>query len=393
MSEDSTTISTLEYGCSGGALQVRILRTWTPQIRSYETWFLAVDKHGDTIQILGQKKDQGHIKSILTISNCYTISDYACAEPDEYQNCIGKEIYISVGNASSICRIPDTRIIPTTSFRFISKIQIPDYVKQDPDFLGVFVKFRELTTKNKEPYTLLILTTESDEEIAIGLWKECTNVVEKFDRNLIEATPAPTVLAVTNAKIMTVAGALKVGTTSASHVYINPSIPETAALLDRFMRNCTSRSACKGPPTPLYDINEKPYSELLDKTFTVKASAVNITFTNNWYQVLCPLCKTSSFKKGNDWFCTSDGMVTTPIFMYKLSTTLTDTTDSITTNLSNNTVEKLTSITSEKAIQQYGHTHRKTLPPFIQNCKGLQKKMGITNDQKLECGQHSLHNN
>nr|KAJ0225940.1 hypothetical protein LSAT_V11C100005220 [Lactuca sativa] len=108
MSEDSTTISTLEYGCSGGALQ------------------------GDTNQILGQKKDQGHIKSILTISNCYTISDYACVEPDEYQNWIGKEIYISVGNASSICRIPDTGIIPTTSFHFISKSQIPDYVKQAP---------------------------------------------------------------------------------------------------------------------------------------------------------------------------------------------------------------------------------------------------------------------
>ncbi|CAH1428391.1 unnamed protein product [Lactuca virosa] len=246
MSEDSTTISTLEYGCSGGALQVHILRTWTPQIRSYETWFLAVDKHGDTIQILGQKKDQGHIKSILTISNCYTISDYACAEPDEYQNWIGKEINISVVNASSICRIPDTRITPTTSFHFIFKSQIPDYVKQAP---GVFVKSRELKTKNKEPYTLLILTTESDKEIPIGLWKECTNVLENFDRNLIEATPAPTVLAVTNAKIMTVE----------------------------------------------------------------------------------------------------------------------DTTDSITANLSENTVEKLNSITSEKAIQQHGHTHRKTLPPFIQD--------------------------
>ncbi|CAH1422882.1 unnamed protein product [Lactuca virosa] len=45
MSQTITTISEIHYGCPGTAIQVRILRMWTPQIRSQETWFLAVDKN------------------------------------------------------------------------------------------------------------------------------------------------------------------------------------------------------------------------------------------------------------------------------------------------------------------------------------------------------------
>ena len=45
MSETFTTISELQYGSPGTKLEVRILRTWKPQQRTYETWYLAVDKY------------------------------------------------------------------------------------------------------------------------------------------------------------------------------------------------------------------------------------------------------------------------------------------------------------------------------------------------------------
>lgn len=46
----------------------------------------------------------------------------------------------------------------------------------------------------------------SGQEIAISLWRECTDVSDKFDRAAIENTVGPTVIAITNVKIAPVAG-------------------------------------------------------------------------------------------------------------------------------------------------------------------------------------------
>lgn len=46
----------------------------------------------------------------------------------------------------------------------------------------------------------------SGEEIAISLWRECTDVSDKFDRIAIQNEAGPTVIAVTNVKVSSVAG-------------------------------------------------------------------------------------------------------------------------------------------------------------------------------------------
>ncbi|CAH1436144.1 unnamed protein product [Lactuca virosa] len=61
------TISELKYACAGEKLQVRILRKWKPQPRHHETWYLAVDKFGDAIQILGQRTNQEYIEAVLAV--------------------------------------------------------------------------------------------------------------------------------------------------------------------------------------------------------------------------------------------------------------------------------------------------------------------------------------
>nr|KAJ0195231.1 hypothetical protein LSAT_V11C700343150 [Lactuca sativa] len=84
MSEDFKRISDLEYGSPGKPLR------------------------GNSIRILGQKKKQGYIQLLLTSPNCYTISRYACPEPDEYQKWLENPVYINVGMASSITCTPRT---------------------------------------------------------------------------------------------------------------------------------------------------------------------------------------------------------------------------------------------------------------------------------------------
>ncbi|CAI9268452.1 unnamed protein product [Lactuca saligna] len=137
MSETFKPISELHYGSPGTTLQ------------------------GGAIQILGQRKDQGYVQSILQVSKGYTISNYGCREPNSYKKWIDNPIYIAIGMASSITLLPDTNTIPRNWFKFISKGQIPDFVDQCPDFLGIFVKFRSRFKKNNEPFFLPILKNDS----------------------------------------------------------------------------------------------------------------------------------------------------------------------------------------------------------------------------------------
>lgn len=76
---------------------------------------------GDDIQILGQRKDQGYVQYVFTVSKCYVISKYDCGELYSYQKWLDKSIFIVVGTASSIRQIPDTITIHKYWFYFISK--------------------------------------------------------------------------------------------------------------------------------------------------------------------------------------------------------------------------------------------------------------------------------
>ncbi|CAH1430050.1 unnamed protein product [Lactuca virosa] len=315
MSQTITTISEIHYGCPGTAIQVRILRMWTPQIRSQETWFLAVDKNGDAIQILGQRKDQGFVQSVLIPNRCYTIEKYGCGIPDRYKKWMEKDFYIAVGTTSSITTIPDTHVIPTYWFNFISK----------------------------KRYSRLCGSTCSGDDIAISLWKECTNILSKFDRVSLENAPTPAVVAISSVKISNYAGSLRLGTSSASHLYINPTIPETTILIDSY--GTFQQSPVNfDPPTLLSDILQKTYSDLSDKTFTAKASISEYIYSDCWF---------------------------------KLSAIITDESQSMTIVLSDNATQDLFGTTSDKLISHDDINHRKILPLIASALQGIPKKMKL----------------
>ncbi|CAI9280717.1 unnamed protein product [Lactuca saligna] len=158
-----TSISDLKTDGIGGPLQVRILRKWKHDVRRYETWYLAVDRFADAIQILGQRTNQSYIESVLHVSQCYTISDYSCPQLDNYQKFLENEFYIDVGLKSIIQPIPETTTIPKTWFRFVSKSHLIDLGERPPyypDYIGVLSKIRECTKASGESFVLLILTDE-----------------------------------------------------------------------------------------------------------------------------------------------------------------------------------------------------------------------------------------
>ncbi|CAI9263281.1 unnamed protein product [Lactuca saligna] len=379
---DMTNISDLKYACEGGALQVRILHKWKPQYRRYETWYLGVDKYGDAIQILGQRTNQGYIESIFHISNCYTISEYTCPYLDEYQKVLENEIYMDVGLISIIVPLPDTVTILATWFRFASKTDLlnlgenPSYY---PDFIGVLKKMRNCTKRNGEEFVLLILADESGDEIAISLRKECIDVREKFRLEELATPPATTVVAITNIKPSSIhiAGTLRFGSSPATHVYVNPPIQETTLLIHSFTGPTPPTSTASGPLTTLHELNNKIHSELVDKIFNVKATLTTITFKDCWFQVLCTTCKDPIFRKSNYWSCSAHGKTASPIFLYKLITTLTEPTGFLTTIMTDGAAQKLIGATPEKLMTDDHESNKKLPPTLINDHEGTSKTMSI----------------
>ncbi|CAI9293828.1 unnamed protein product [Lactuca saligna] len=342
-------ISELKTDGIGGPLQVRILRKWKHGVRRYETWYLAVDRFGDAIQILGQRTNRSYIEFVFNLSQCYTISDYSCPMLDKYQKFLQNAFYIDVGLMSMIEQILDTLTIPKNWFHFVSKtqlIELGDTPSYYPDYIGVLLKIRDCIKVGGESYVLLILTDESGRKLAINLWKECITNPQKFDRNSLQPPPATTVVAVTNLKPSISNGALRYGSSHATYVYVNPDIPETTSLINLYTGPSSPMPPLAGTPSTLHDMRKKTRFELLDKTFLVRASIKDIVFQNSWYQTT-------------------------------FSVIITDATDIIQVAISETSCRKLLRSRLDKFISDNPLTNGNVLPVNITNERGNTKTMSI----------------
>ncbi|CAI9259629.1 unnamed protein product [Lactuca saligna] len=188
---------------------------------------------------------------------------------------------------------------------------------------------------------------ENDFYIDVGLMSDCIGNPQKFDRDSLHPPPAATVVAVTNLK---------------------PSIS-----------NGPSRPLppIPGTPTTLYEMKSKNRSELLAKTFLVRASIKDFVYQNSWYQTTCPNCKDSIFRRGKDWFCSAHGHIDKPNYTYKLSVIVSDATNTITTTMSETSCWKLVKSTLDNFLSNNPLTDGRFLPQAITNHKEEPKKMSI----------------
>ncbi|CAH1454289.1 unnamed protein product [Lactuca virosa] len=133
-------ISDLKCKGVGAPLQVRIIHRWKNDIRRYDTWYLAIDRFGDAIQILGQRSSQAYIESVFKLFDCYTISEYSCPELDRHQKVLENDFYIEVGLISVIKPLPNTMTIPKHWFWFVTKCHLME-LGEKPPYYPVPTKF------------------------------------------------------------------------------------------------------------------------------------------------------------------------------------------------------------------------------------------------------------
>lgn len=199
------------------------------------------------------------MESMLQVSNCYKIQNYACCAVKEYQKILNRSIYLSVGTTSQIEQIDNKNHLPAFHFNFRTREQpqmiadqIEEYLgnlfnrfffyhwKHVPwlkcftDFIGFFVKLKDdekktvnhlwtsfWSTKSNTYYPQLSYlqlififiwyifyfnTKTSSRQTSITLWKECIDSIEKFNRTTLTTSSSKIVVVVTHLKVSMYAG-------------------------------------------------------------------------------------------------------------------------------------------------------------------------------------------
>nr|KAJ0191327.1 hypothetical protein LSAT_V11C800442280 [Lactuca sativa] len=234
---------------------------------------------------------------------------------------------------------------------------------------------------------VITLTDENAEAITILLWKECIDSPDKFNRNALTSNSNTVVLAFTNVKSTMYNGRLTLTRTSATHMYVNPKIPETDKLITRFGTQFQSKSTTAVINTTLQHLKSSDFSQIVDKVYVFKSILSDITFKDVWYHVACTTCGKSTHKKGDGWFCVSHGPINEPKLLYKISVVLVDNTDTTTVFMSNEAIRTLVNASAQELIDRFPSQDRKTLPEPLERCKGL------TMNVYVECTKLSSTNN
>ncbi|KAL4579250.1 hypothetical protein LXL04_015388 [Taraxacum kok-saghyz] len=358
-------ISDLTSGCAGEKLEIRILRRWVPRFRSYEMWYVGVDKFGDCIQILSFNNSQGFADSKFKLQGCYSIETYTCTETERHQRLFPNPLNINVGRVSKILELNDDKAIPTYWFSFatLDLLQASiDRNDQFPDVIGYFRRCESLKTKYEDTFIKMEFLHESGKVLPTSLWKECVTVPEKFPPSIATSLPPNTVIAITNVKVSKYSGELSLSSTSATHVIVRPECPEAVPLQERSETGNIPDALASMTTISISELKALSYNAKFGKTFFVTATITSYNTSSSWYTAYCPSCKKSIVLRGDEWFCVIDGKQAAPKFCFLTSATIDDGITSLPLTLSDEAMKVLAGMTCEEVLKESGSTDGKRIP-------------------------------
>ncbi|KAK9047969.1 hypothetical protein SSX86_033069 [Deinandra increscens subsp. villosa] len=207
-------------------------------------------------------------------------------------------------------------------------------------YIGTLEEIVEGTTASRDPFLRLSLRDLRGDTIRCRLWKEIIQDPQRFNRSAIENAPRPAIVAVTSVKITKPFEWIQLGATAATYVYLNPDIPEAAALKDR--SHTGSSSLLPTTPIPIISssVEKKCISELLQfdrqsasgRTFACDASIsdIHITTEEGWFKSQCTIgiCTLTAYWRDGFWTCPAHWRIAECRHTYHIVTTITDSTGS-----------------------------------------------------------------
>ncbi|KAK1413957.1 hypothetical protein QVD17_29694 [Tagetes erecta] len=214
-------------------LKIRAVRSWNPPFRMTETCFLLVDKQGVAVQALAKGSEQRSVEARLRIGSCYLMQNYACSKLLPHCNVLTHSTNLIIGGATTFTAIPDNGEIPTSYFDFASRQRMERACDKEVEFIDynvILINIENKLTTTEKPYVILKVKDCSNEIMYITLWEEIATSVQRFNRPIIQAAADPVIIGLTSLKVRSFNGKLKLQSSAATHVYLNPPSVETLQL-------------------------------------------------------------------------------------------------------------------------------------------------------------------
>ncbi|CAI9289154.1 unnamed protein product [Lactuca saligna] len=247
------------------------------------------------------------------MDGCYSVSNYVCDNANTFFVTVLHKTKIKLGRAAKFEEIHDDGF-PLYYFNFLAYGQLGarlDNHKTLTDYIGRVENVYEVVRTQGNAILKLKLENLSGTMIETTFWDEAAN---SFDKEAIEALSSPVIVAITSMKVTQYLGNLQLTATPASYIYINPTIPEAAAMAAEFVERHNQN--------PVLKIK---YQKSKDGAqFTCKASLVSIDASKGWFYKACHECRKNLQKRGNTLACEDHDQVAKPNNLFFITAYIAD---------------------------------------------------------------------
>ncbi|KAI7757152.1 hypothetical protein M8C21_014750 [Ambrosia artemisiifolia] len=277
---------------------------------------------GYAIEGCGHNRDKAYFEANMNLQGCYRISNYLSQKPRKSHNVVPGQATIKIAKGTSFMPI-DPMGFPSHYFNFLPFDVLPKKIQTNyllTDYIGCFVSITmDKTTSIGRRLLKFLLEDPDGNYIEVALWQE---IADRVDIPTLTSTPFPCIVAVTSMKVKPYLH-IQLESNSPTHVYINPEVPDTYKLVERFNtkyanipehlrgRRHVMRLKTRYTNIPKQQRRRFTVAELLrmnpaqnsERRFSCMATVKNFVQGKQWFYRGCIHCKRKLLRRSPGWAC------------------------------------------------------------------------------------------
>ncbi|KAI3735079.1 hypothetical protein L6452_14567 [Arctium lappa] len=190
----------LKPGDGDRAIDIKVLRSWTPYGKRNECCFLLIDKQGNPIQAYANSNDKSHFQTPIKVGSCYRVTNFICEKSRTYMVIVPHKTSIRVGKAARFEEIPDTDF-PLHYFNFSPYDHLSNKTNKHEiltDYIGKIDDISDLLIRKGATIIKMRLEDLSGNIIEATFWDD---IARKLHTEATTVVESPTIAAITSMKV------------------------------------------------------------------------------------------------------------------------------------------------------------------------------------------------
>ncbi|GJT11589.1 DNA helicase [Tanacetum coccineum] len=239
---NSVSIADIKLTLLNQTIEARVYRKWlaknvVTQVAS-NFCVILLDKQGNAIQANMDVKDTDYFSDLLQLNDAYRISRFRCIPTKTWDRTLPNDITLTFGKYTSIIPI-SIADFPEHYFNFIAYNEVNQRATQNEAPLTSILSkciYRISdplrsgdATRTRRVRRIIDVQNLDGMNLPFLIWGD---KAENFDMDEYNQMQKPVIIAIASAWATKKYGGLQLSSTSATHYYLNPNIPEATYIFD-----------------------------------------------------------------------------------------------------------------------------------------------------------------